>query len=80
MNKENCALKLVDEIILDHNEFCRCVEHGVVKDRALSEGYNIIVFWVLTLCDLVRGYQVSEEYTLIFCNEDGCKVNNGLII
>ena len=60
------------------------MKYGVVKDRTLSEGHNIMVFWVLTLFDLVRGYRVYEEYTFIFCNEDGGivffrKVNNGLI-
>ena len=49
------------------------------------EGHNVMVFWVLTPCDLVRGYGVSEECALIFSNEDGGnvflrKVNNGLIV
>ena len=61
------------------------MKHCVVKDRTLSGGHNVMIFWVLTLCDLVRGYRVSEECTLIFCNEDEGnvflrKVNNGVII
>jgi len=61
------------------------MKRGVVKDRTLSEGHDITIFWVLTLCDLVLGYRVSEECILIFCNEDGGnvflrKVNNGLVI